>query len=62
MKLDLNEYEQSACIGFYRMGVANGIIAAILDCTHFVVDKTIYDYKRSVLGIGFSRIKTNNKR
>jgi hypothetical protein len=44
-KYDLNQYEQAAIIGFWRMGNPVGIIAAIIDTTHFLVEKTIYDYK-----------------
>ena len=50
MKYDLNKYESSAVIGFWRSGCETGIIAAILDCTLFAVEKAIHDYKRIYLG------------
>ena len=45
MSYDLNKYEESACIGFWRSGAESGIIAAILDCTIFAVEKAIHDYQ-----------------
>lgn len=46
MKYDLDKYEQSAVIGYWRMGVDPATSAAIMNCTIFAVEKTIYDYKR----------------
>lgn len=61
MKQDLNKYEESAVIGYWRMGMATEIMAAIMDCTHFIILKTIHDYKRFVLDINPQKIiKKNN--
>lgn len=50
MKYDLDQFEQSAAIGYWRMGVDSATSAAILGSTAFAIEKTIYDYKRDVLG------------
>lgn len=56
MKQDLDKYEQSATIGYWRMGVDVATIAAILNCTTFIAEKTIHDYKRVCLNINPQKI------
>lgn len=56
MKYDLDKFEQSAVIGYWRSGVDSATTAAIMDCTTFAVEKTIHDYKRLVLDIDPKRI------
>lgn len=48
MSYDLNKYEQSAAVGFWRMGVDSATSAAILNSTSFAVEKAIHDYKRKL--------------
>lgn len=42
---DLNEHEMSAIIGFWRMGNEDIIIALIIQCKVWQVEKTIKEYK-----------------
>ena len=56
MKYDLDQFEQSAVIGYWRMGVDAATISAILDCTTFIAEKTIHDYKRFTLNIDPKKI------
>ena len=45
MKYNLDQYDMAAIIGFWRMGNPTAVIVAIIDTSHFLVEKTIYDYK-----------------
>ena len=45
MKYDLDKFEQSAVIGYWRCGVDSATSAAIMDCTTFAVEKAIHDHK-----------------
>lgn len=48
-RLDVNEAERSAIIGYWRMGVSEDVIALLVGCTEFAVLKAIHDYKRFVI-------------
>lgn len=41
---DLTKYEISAIIGFWRMGNEDGVIAAVIGCQIWQVQKAIRDY------------------